>query len=88
MNYDFTTIEQLQSKVSAGYGAVIQYGNYVFETDVHWHGGFYARVYEFAENPDEAGGSECECALCAVYASENTFPDNGSALKWCFAQVE
>lgn len=85
---EYTTIEQLQSQVSAGYGAVIQYGNYVFETDVHWHGGFYARVYEFVESPDEAGVNECECSLYAAYVADGTFPDNGSALKWCFQQVD
>ena len=52
---EFTTMERLQMKVSASYGAVIQFGDKVFVTDCHWKGGFTAEIYEFVETPDETG---------------------------------
>ena len=85
---DFTTIEKLQLKVSASYGAVIQYGNKVFVTDIHWKGGFTAAIYEFIETPEDAGVSEIECRLDLLEQAEETFKDNGHALAWCFAQVK
>ena len=46
---EFTTMERLQMKVSASYGAVIQFGDKVFVTDCHWKGGFTAEIYEFVK---------------------------------------
>ena len=45
---EFTTMERLQMKVSASYGAVIQFGDKVFVTDCHWKGGFTAEIYELS----------------------------------------
>ena len=53
---EFTTIEKLQLAVSASYGAVIQYGDKVFVTDICWKGGFTAEIYEFIEFPEDTGG--------------------------------
>jgi len=85
---DFTTIEKLQLKVSASYGAVIQYGDKVFVTDIHWKGGFTAAIYEFIETPEDAGVSKIECRLDLLEQAKETFKDNGHALAWCFAQVK
>lgn len=49
----FTTIEKLQLEVSASYGAVIQYGDKVFVTDITWKGGFTAEIFEFIEFPED-----------------------------------
>lgn len=83
---EFTTMKKLQGKVST-LGAVIQYGDYVFFTDIHWRGGFTATVYGFEESPEE-GESEMECLLYQMCDAHSTFPDNGSALKWCFDQTK
>ena len=60
---EFTTMERLQMKVSASYGAVIQFGDKVFVTDCHWKGGFTAEIYEFVETPDETALGDIECRL-------------------------
>ena len=80
----FTTIEKLQMQVSASYGAVIQYGDKVFVTDITWKGGFTAEIYEF---PEDTGLGEIECRLSPYAEAEETFKDNGHALAWCFQQV-
>jgi len=84
----FTTIEKLQSKVSASYGAVIQYGDKVFVTDIHWKGGFVAEIYEFIEFPEDTGLGDIECRLTPWAVSEQTFKDNGHAIAWCYEQVK
>lgn len=84
----FTTIEKLQLNVSASYGAVIQYGDKVFVTDISWKGGFEAEIYEFIEFPEDTGLGDIECRLTPWAVSEETFKDNGSALKWCFEQLQ
>ena len=81
------TIEKLQLAVSATYGAVIQYGDKVFVTDIHWKSGFTAKIYEFIESPEDTGLSPIECRLSLLAEAEETFQDNGHALAWCFAQV-
>ena len=60
---EFTTMERLQMKVSASYGAVLKFGDKVFVTDCHWKGGFTAEIYEFVETPDETGLGDIECRL-------------------------
>lgn len=84
----FTTIEKLQSKVSASYGAVIQYGDKVFVADIHWKGGFVAEIYEFIEFPEDTGLGDIECRLTPWAVSEQTFKDNGHAIAWCYEQVK
>lgn len=89
MNKDiFTTIEKLQGRVSATYGAVIKFGDKVFATDTHWKGGFTAEIYEFVETPEETGLADIECRLTSWKAAKDTFVDNGHALAWCMAQVK
>lgn len=83
---EFTTMEQLQMRVSASYGAVIKFDDRVFVTDCHWKGGYYAEVYEFVESPADAGVSEIECRLSRIYTTEVRFQDNGHAIAWCMAQ--
>ena len=82
----FTTMEQLQMRVSASYGAVIKFDDRVFVTDCHWKGGYYAEVYEVFETPEESGVSEIECRLSQICITEERFPDNGHAIAWCMAQ--
>lgn len=82
-----TTIENLQTAVSASYGAVIQYGDKVFVTDIHWKSGFTAKIYEFVESPEDTGFSAIECRLSPWAEAKETFRDNGHALAWCFAKV-
>ena len=84
----FTTIEKLQLAVSATYGAVIQYGDKVFVTDINWRGGFNAEIFEFIEFPEDTGLGEIECRLAPWEAAEETFKDNGHALEWCFSRVK
>ena len=84
----FTTIEKLQLAVSCTYGAVVKYGDKVLVTDMHWQGDFTAEIYEFIEFPEDTGLGDIECRLTPWAVSEETFKDNGSALKWCFEQLQ
>ena len=80
---EFTTIEKLQTKVSATYGAVLQYGDKVLVTDSHWKGGFTAEVFEFVETPEETGLDAIECRLAPYAKANETFTDGGHAMQWC-----
>lgn len=84
----FTTIEKLQLSVSRTYGAVVKYSDMVFVTDINWQGGFTAEIYEFIEFPEDTGLGDIECRLTPWSVSDETFKDNGSALKWCFEQLQ
>ena len=83
----FTTIEKLQLAVSATYGAVVQYGDKVFVTDITWKGGFTAEIFEFVETPEETGFGEIECRLAPWAKTDERFVDNGHAIAWCMAEV-
>ena len=85
---EFTTIEKLQMKVSATYGAVLQYGDKVLVTDIHWKGGFTAEIYEFVEDPEETGLDAIECRLAPWEKAAETFLDGGHAVAWCFGQLK
>ena len=84
---NFTTIEILQSRVSASYGVVIQFNDKVFVSDLTFRGGYRADIYEFIETPEETGLDDVECRLSPWAKSKKTFEDNGHAIKWCFEQV-
>ena len=84
---DFTTMEKLQMKASATYGSVLKFGEYVLVTDACYKGGLTAEIYEFVETPEETGLSDIECRLDHIGSAEQTFPDNGHAIKWCMEQV-
>ena len=60
---DFTTMEKLQMKVSATYGSVLKFGDYVLVTDACYRGRFTADIYEFVETPEETGLGDIECRL-------------------------
>ena len=83
---EITTMEHLQMKVSASYGAVLKYGDRVLVTDCHWKGGYTAAVYEFIETPEETGFGDIECRVSLIYKAKQTFEDNGHAIAWCMAQ--
>lgn len=83
---EFTTIEKLQMRVSASYGAVLKYGDKVFVTDIFWKGGFTAEIYEFVETPEETGLGDIECRLNLIDKADRTFNDNGHAIAWCLKQ--
>lgn len=85
---EFTTIEKLQLDVSGSYGAVIQYGDKVFVTDIAWQGGYTAEIYEFIEFPEDTRLGDIECRLTPWAKAEETFKDNGHALQWCFSQIK
>lgn len=85
---EFTTIEKLQTKVTATYGAVLKYGDKVLVTDIHWKGGFTAEIYEFIESPEETGLGEIECRLTPWKKASETFEDGGHAIAWCINQVK
>ena len=85
---EFTTIEKLQMKVSASYGAVLKYGDKVFVTDIYWKGGFTAEIYEFVESPEETGLGDIECRLSPWKKASETFADGGHAIAWCISQVK
>ena len=85
---NFTTMEKLQSSISASYGAVLKFGDKVFVTDCHWKGGFTAEIYEFVDDPDETGFGEIECRLTPWAKTEKQFVDNGHAIAWCIAQIK
>ena len=84
---DFTTIEKLQMKVSATYGSVLKFGDYVLVTDAYYKGGFIADICEFVETPEETGLGDIECRLNHISHADQTFPDNGHANAWCMGQV-
>ena len=85
---EFTTIEKLQMKVSATYGAVLQYGDKVLVTDIHWKGGFTAENYEFVDDPEETGVDAIECRLAPWEKATETFQDGGHAVAWGFGQLK
>lgn len=82
-----TTIEQLHEMVSATYGAVLQFGDFVFVTDCHWRGGFTAAIYTFDQTANEAGASDIERPLKLVDEADQHFSDNGHAIAWCIARI-
>lgn len=83
---EFTTMEHLQMRVSASYGAVLKFSDKVFVTDCHWRGGFTAAIYEFIETPEETDLGDIECRLNLVAEATERFIDNGHAIAWCMAQ--
>ena len=83
---EFTTMEHLQMRISASYGAVLKFSDNVFVTDCHWRGGFTAAIYEFIETPEETGLGDIECRLNLVAEATERFVDNGHAIAWCMAQ--
>lgn len=83
---EFTMIEKLQLKVSPSYGAVLQYGDKVFVTDISWKGGFIAEIYEFVETPEETGLGDIECRLHLTHKADESFEDNGHAVAWCLSR--
>ena len=85
---EFTTMEHLQMKVSASYGAVLKFGDKVFVTDYHYRGGFTAEVFAFVETPEETGLGDIECRLASWAKTDERFIDNGHAIAWCMAQVK
>lgn len=83
---EFTTIERLQMKVSGSCGVVLKYGDRVFVSDCHYHGGFTADIYEMVDDPDEMGIPYFECRLALIQTATERFSDNGHAIAWCMAQ--
>ncbi|WP_395013576.1 hypothetical protein [Robinsoniella peoriensis] len=85
---EFTTMEQLKTRVSTTYGAVLQYGPLVLTTDTFYKGGFTAEIYEFVETPEEAGVNDIECRLSLCEKAERIFHDGGQALDWCLKRAK
>ena len=85
---EFTTMEQLAMKISATYGAVLQYGPLVLVTDIFYRGGFTAEIYEFVETPEEAGCGDIECRLNFCEKAEQIFKDGGRAMDWCLTKAK
>ena len=79
-------MEKLSLEVSAGYGAVVRYGDRVFFTDIHWQGHFIAEIYEFVETPEETGLGDIECRLTKIAEAKEKFEDGGHAIAWCLKQ--
>ncbi len=86
MNY-LITIEKLRMNVSATYGSVLKFGNYVLVTDANCKGRFTADIYKFTETPEETGLAAIECILSHICHAEEIFADNGHAIAWCIGQV-
>lgn len=84
----FTTMEKLTNKVTCSYGSVMQFGDYVFVTDIHWQGGFVAEIYEFVDDPKEQEFGVIECRLSLIKTAKQHFEDGGHAIEWCLAQVK
>ena len=81
----FTTIEMLQKHVSPVNGVVMRYGDRVFVSDVVPEGGYCAYVYRFVGEP-KPNGQDHEQRLSLEAVADETFPDSGHAIEWCFAQ--
>jgi hypothetical protein len=81
----FTTIEMLQKHVSPVNGVVMRYGDRVFVSDVIPEGGYCAYVYRFVGEP-KPNGQDHEQRLSLEAVADETFPDSGHAIAWCFAQ--
>ena len=84
----FTTIEKLALGISPSYDALVRYGGKVCVAKLHYRGTYQAEIYEFIEFPEDTGMGEIECRLSPWATAEETFKDNGHALKWCFEQVK
>ena len=82
-----TTMEHLLDRVSASYGSVLKYGEYVLVTDIHWKGYFTAEIYEFIETPEETGLGEIECRVNLIATAEETFEDSGHAIAWAIQKI-
>ena len=80
---DTITIEKLQLCVSPSFGAVLEYGEYVFVTDTRYDKLYSAKIYA-----KEKTISDEKHMLKLVDTSEVSFVDSGSAIKWCFGRIE
>ena len=66
----------------------MQFGDYVFATDIHWQGGFTAEIYEFIDDPKELEFGVIECRLNLYEKAEKRFEDAGHAIEWCINRIK
>ena len=85
---NFTTIENLDLKMSASYDALIRYKHHVCLAKINYKGQYEAEIYEFVDEPETDGFSEIECRIALTEKANTTFPDSGTAIKWCFDKLD
>ena len=81
---EFTTIEKQAMKISPCYGAIAQWKERVFVTDIDRYGKYTAKIYEMVDSEDAP--SRIEARLSLIKEADESFPDSGHAIKWCFKQ--
>ena len=85
---NFTTIENLDLKMSPSYDALIRYKHHVCLAKINYKGKYEAEIYEFVDEPETDGFSEIECRIALTQKADTTFPDSGTAIKWCFDKLD
>ncbi len=85
---DFTTMEKLQMKVSATYGSVLKFWGLCPGYGRLLQGQVYSRHLRVCGNAGRDGLGDIECRLNHIGSAEQTFPDNGHAIKWCMEQAQ
>ena len=85
---NFTTIEKLDLGMSPSYDALVRYKHHVCLATLTYKGDYEAEIYEFVDEPETDGFSEIECRLALIEKADTTFPDSGTAIKWCFDKLD
>ena len=83
---EITTMEQVQETLAGG--AVLQYWPLVFATGISETGGFQAKIFEFAEFPEETGMDVEQCRIAFQEESQQNFSDGGRAIQWCLDRAK
>ena len=84
---EYITIESIEDNFG-GYDALVQYKCYVFVAKLNYHGRYGVEIYELTDKADSHGLSDIERPLTLIERSHLTFPDSGTAIKWCFERLE
>ena len=83
-----TTVAILQHLLSSDFGAILQFGDYIFVIDRLGTGGYTADIYKLIDDPIVYGDlGPCEVAFFKGY-DYDTFLDSGHAVDWCISQVK
>ena len=72
---EFTTIEKQAMKTSPCYGAIVQWKERVFVTDMDRYGKYTAKIYEMVDSEDAP--SRIEARLSLIKEADESFPDSG-----------
>lgn len=78
---DFTTMEKIAMRINPCYGAMLQWNEQVFVTDLNQNGRYFAKIYEMIDLEDAP--SRIEARLSLIEEADESFVDSGHAIQWC-----